>query len=95
MKKYRWFIGLITQDGEKIDKSDVVDYVKDVFRNSGCNVEELTGTWKGETEPALKVEHVAFEDFSEEDAETLKTALEQEFNQESVLCEEDETTVIA
>lgn len=91
--KYTFHVGLETADGDRVDPEQVKEALKDHFR--GANIAEEDGIWEGDSEPALRAEHVALGDFSDEDAQRIKAALEDRFNQDVVLVEKDTVEVLA
>jgi len=92
--KYTWYLGAEKPNTtETVERDSVDQEVAELFSDSGATIREASGTWKGEVEDNFLVEHVADEDFTEEDAERVAEELKERFEQESVMFESEEVSV--
>lgn len=92
--KTKFHIGLKTAD-EKLDihPSEIIEHIKDLV--DAGTFYESKGLWKGETENSIIFEVVNFDKMSGDvTRETLKSELENKFNQESVLVTEEDVRVL-
>jgi len=95
-ERYQYLIGRDTTDGDYVEKYDVLDAVAETWPDTGANVEETDGTWKGRVESgAYRVTHVDMHDeMTRRDAMAVRQKFEELFDQDTVLTMIDEVETV-
>ena len=95
-RKYKFLVGKDRQDGGTIREQNLKQKVAETFPQSGANIQETGGIWKGCVESgAYEIKHIDLSgDFSREQAREVREKFEREFGQEMVLATVDEVETV-
>ena len=95
-QQYKFLVGKDRQDGGTIREQNLKQKVAETFPQSGANIQETDGVWKGRVESgAYEITHIDFSgDFSREQAREVREKFEREFDQVMVLTTVDEVETV-
>jgi len=96
-RRYTFHIGKDKPNKEEqVDGEVLKETVARMFPDSGANIQEQTGTWKGEVESgSWRVEHIDMEgSLGPSGAREIREELEEKFEQDMVLVTSEEVQTV-